>query len=376
MNRIATCYQVSALAVLAASAAPLRAELPPGEYAALKREAQEVLHIEVVKVSRVGELNSDGPQVAYRCQARVTQVDRSASGSRAGSMITFDTWYIVPAARKHFAGPVIPPKMYAGWSGRVYLNSPAPDSAGTADDVDVLRLAAYGRSFEPDRKTQRQKSHGDQARKLFEQMEKRLVRAQTIQLNCRGEDNNVNAGAQGKQQRTLRAKFSIGQGNKVLGEVKHSSWQHELTCVSNGTRMQSTRNRNTKTMDTPRHLRDDLVYGLSRLGLLWTSAKSNRRKPLKNRTTVSSFRLGQREWLKGVKVGSETKLDEFFTRGREVHVVHYQIDFLDEGRSLDTTLYIDVKTMLPVLRTFPTYREEYHFRLNEKISDEKFQLAA
>ena len=154
MKMIPTCWQVSVLAVLAAFVTPVRAELPPGAYTFSKRNAKEVLHLAIIKVSRT---DGDDESGSYRCQARVTKVDRSARGYRKGSRITFDTWHITPAyAAKRFVGPAIPPKMHVGWSGRVFLNPRKLDPQGkVVDDADVLKLAAYGRSFETNRREDR-----------------------------------------------------------------------------------------------------------------------------------------------------------------------------------------------------------------------------
>lgn len=155
MKLMSNCCHALVVSLIAAFAVPVHAELPPGSYETLKKEAKEVLHVDIVKVTRVGDVKSDDPQVTYRCEARVTKVDRSASGYQAGKMIQFDTWYVDPNAKQGFAGPAIPPMMHVGWRGRVFLNPPEPDPDDKAS-ADVLRLAAYGRSFEPERKSVRQ----------------------------------------------------------------------------------------------------------------------------------------------------------------------------------------------------------------------------
>ena len=126
------------------------AELPPGTYETLKKEAKEVLQIEVTKVTRLkGDTENEDSQDNYQCEARVNKVVRSEHGYKPGAKIKFATWWVDPKAGSGFAGPAIPPRIQAGWRGRVYLN---PDEAQQDKaDAGILTLAAYGKSFEVER---------------------------------------------------------------------------------------------------------------------------------------------------------------------------------------------------------------------------------
>lgn len=148
--RTAFCLSPFAVAiVLGMMVSPASAELPPGTYEILKSEAKEVLQLEVTQVTRLGgeEAKQDREQ-RFRCEAKVTGVDRSASEQAVGNTILFETYYIAPDARKGFAGPAIPPKVSVGWTGKIYLNPRAEESA-TQGETTIYELAAYGNSFVP-----------------------------------------------------------------------------------------------------------------------------------------------------------------------------------------------------------------------------------
>jgi hypothetical protein len=116
----------------------VHAELPPGAYAKLKKEAKEVLQLQVVKIQKVRQ---DESVQYFTCDAKVVAVERSAAGYKKGDAIQLETYYVYDRSRG-FTGPLSPPRLPVGWRGRVYLNPPEDD------DSEVLTLAAYGQSFE------------------------------------------------------------------------------------------------------------------------------------------------------------------------------------------------------------------------------------
>jgi len=120
-----------------------RAELPPGAYEELLKDATEVYQLRIEKVDQQPDQKS-GVQ-NFLCTAKIIAVDRSTVGRQAGDTIQFATYFVPPeVSRRGFVGPQSPPLLKAGWEGRVYLNSP---TEGT-----TLQLAAYGRSFVPGEK--------------------------------------------------------------------------------------------------------------------------------------------------------------------------------------------------------------------------------
>jgi len=124
-----------AIAVAAICASTARAELPPGAYESLLKEAQEVVDLKVTKVSPSSP--ADQNMQHFTVDATVTGVERSKAGIKPGDKIQFDSYLVL----RPLAGPMPPPKLQDGWTGKVYLNAPR--------EGNVYDLAAYGRSFVP-----------------------------------------------------------------------------------------------------------------------------------------------------------------------------------------------------------------------------------
>lgn len=118
-----------------------RAEIAPGQYEQLKRDAPEVLGIVVRKVKK---LRQEEFRVTLEVEADVRSVERSKQGLKPGASLTFRSYYVPPEAfQRGFTGPQSPPRLEPGWSGTAYLSDEA--SPGT------LGPAAYGQSFEKKR---------------------------------------------------------------------------------------------------------------------------------------------------------------------------------------------------------------------------------
>jgi hypothetical protein len=117
-----------------------RAELPPGAYEELLRNAEEVLDLRITKVTQTA---TDADNQLYLCDATVLGVERSKSGIKRGDTIQFESYYVPEAVRRRgWGGPKVPPRLSAGQTWRVSLN--ATEEAGKP-----FALAAYGRSFQP-----------------------------------------------------------------------------------------------------------------------------------------------------------------------------------------------------------------------------------
>ncbi len=224
---------------------------------------------------------------------------------------------------------------------------------GTGIGMLVAVLILSGGSLSADEK--------DEAKELFDRVEKKLAEADTIQLTVEGK---LKAG---EESGTVKATFWVAQGNKVRADIsiQGGGKTREGSMISNGTRLKTgSPGQGFEEKDTPKHLRDNLVYTLSRLGFtasLMHPKPRDETKPQKDNIAVSGFRLDKRDRI----------------NGREVHVLHYQFALAGEEKKFDATLYIDVKTLLPVLRTVPAYgnlREEYQYRLNEKVGEGRFDL--
>ena len=120
------------------SLARTRAELPPGAYEELKKNASDVLTVKILKVQ-----TPEGRKGHYRVlfTAKVLEVTRSQSGVEMGQTLRIASYHVTEKARKAgFVGPRIPRLLPVGWEGRVYLNK--------KQDKTDYDIAAYGESFE------------------------------------------------------------------------------------------------------------------------------------------------------------------------------------------------------------------------------------
>jgi hypothetical protein len=127
---------VAWLATLAFAATALAA-LPPGALEKLKAGAQEKLKIKILDVAQTGK----GPKLKVTFTAEVLEVDRSATGLKAGEKITIQSYHWT----KSYAGPPNPPILAKGWVGTAYLNKAKGKAPGSGK---TYSLAAYGDSFE------------------------------------------------------------------------------------------------------------------------------------------------------------------------------------------------------------------------------------
>jgi hypothetical protein len=132
-------YQAfTALCITLLLAGTAAADIDPGQYRQLKRDASEQLRIRIESV----ELAEEGDyQTTYKVVAVVTRAERSGTGLKAGDRVTFES-YTTPRGGG-FVGPPSPMKPRAGWQGRVYLRDKANLEGG-----EGLIIGAYGQSYE------------------------------------------------------------------------------------------------------------------------------------------------------------------------------------------------------------------------------------
>src|SRR5262249_53506083 len=101
-------------------------------------------------------------------------------------------------------------------------------------------------------------SAGDKdAKALFDQMEKKLAEAATIRVTVNGKLKG------GAEEGTIKATLLIAQGNKVRADisVETGGKARKSVMVSNGTKQKSgVPGKPFQDKDTPKHLRDNLVY--------------------------------------------------------------------------------------------------------------------
>jgi hypothetical protein len=141
-RRVRNGSVLAAAVALCAGLVSARAELPPGAYEELKKDASEVLTVKILKV-KTPEGRKGHFLVLFT--AEVLGVTRSKSGVVKGQTITIASYHVTEKARKEgFVGPRIPPLLSAGWEGKVYLNK--------EQEKKAYDIAAYGESFEETRK--------------------------------------------------------------------------------------------------------------------------------------------------------------------------------------------------------------------------------
>jgi hypothetical protein len=143
-KRRVTCGSVALAAAIGLCAALVtaRAELPPGAYEELKKNASEVMTVKILKVQ-----TPEGQKGHFRVvfTAKVLEVMRSKSGVEKGQTVRIASYHVTEKARKEgFVGPRIPALLPVGWEGKVYLNK--------KQDKQAYDIAAYGESFEETRK--------------------------------------------------------------------------------------------------------------------------------------------------------------------------------------------------------------------------------
>jgi hypothetical protein len=142
-SRVTHCSSALTVTIgLCAALVTARAELPPGAYEELKKNASEVMTVKILKVE-----TPEGKEGYFHVffTAQVLEVTRSKSGVEKGQTIRIGSYHVTEKARKEgFVGPRIPPLLPVGWEGKVYLNK--------KQDKKVYDLAAYGESFEETRK--------------------------------------------------------------------------------------------------------------------------------------------------------------------------------------------------------------------------------
>ena len=123
---------------LCAALVTARAELPPGAYEELKKNASEVMTVKILKVQ-----TPEGKKGHFHVffTAKVLEVTRSKSGVEKGQTLRIASYHVTEKARKEgFVGAKIPALLPVGWEGKVYLNK--------NQDKKVYDIAAYGESFE------------------------------------------------------------------------------------------------------------------------------------------------------------------------------------------------------------------------------------
>jgi outer membrane lipoprotein-sorting protein len=202
----------------------------------------------------------------------------------------------------------------------------------------------------------------DKAKDLFDKMEKALTSAKTLETQA---DAKMELGALNA---TLKGTLWLAAGNKlrVQSEVKFGDKEIKSTIVSDGTKLKAEQGPQSKEVDTPKELQEDVAVALARVGLVpaLNALQLNKKEDKRARDTlkVSDLKLGKKEKI----------------NGREAQAIEYQLTVPNEKDPLKATVWVEVKTSLPLQRVITTPKgtitENTTFQVNPKIADDKFQL--
>lgn len=138
LPRLIAIYFVTALCLLLTDSIGY-CELAPGSYEELKKEAVEVLKVEILNV----QTNLLDEKVIFT--AKVIEVKRSKTQLKKGQDIRIHSYHFTTPRK----GAANPPLLAKGWSGIVYLNK-GTGHPGDEDKKNDYCIAAYGHSFEKD----------------------------------------------------------------------------------------------------------------------------------------------------------------------------------------------------------------------------------
>jgi outer membrane lipoprotein-sorting protein len=200
----------------------------------------------------------------------------------------------------------------------------------------------------------------DKAKELFDKMEKKLTTAKTLQVEAEGK---IEAGG---KEGTVKSKLLLAAGNKLWAEigVNFDGKDIEFKSISDGTKTRNEGPQGKEEKDTEKDLRENMGVMLSRLGMSgmsFVARGSKDKQKVSEMLKVSDFKLGKREKIKD----------------HEAQAVDYQLTVAKLDDSIKVTVWIDVKTHLPVRRTMTgkgTITEDVRVQLDPKIDDKKFQL--
>jgi outer membrane lipoprotein-sorting protein len=176
-----------------------------------------------------------------------------------------------------------------------------------------------------------------QAEHLFQRMEETLAEAKT--LECVFEMKSPRSGSVGLF--SMEGTLFLAEENRARLEIHKATKEQpmEQLWVSNGTRwsIQIFDNAQAHVQNTPGDLNHRILTWLARPGLCITQGvpPDVRVADEKDRFPVSSFKLGSRE-----KIGD-----------RETQRLEYHLSIQGQNDSYSITLWLDVKTGLPVKRT-------------------------
>lgn len=215
----------------------------------------------------------------------------------------------------------------------------------------------------------------DGAEALFKKMEGPILAAKSFKTDI---EVSMEA-AKEDAKKGFKGRFLVAKGNKMLLELESTVRDKpgKVLMVSDGVKMGTAMDKDLKTVqDTEKDLGEVALASMSRTGIfaaLFLVVESGKpgmkREPFElNKTfALSDFKMGKKEAV----------------AGREAQAVHYQVKARGAKEPLEVTVWIDVKTRLPLKRMVTakegresmTITETYaNAALDAMIADKEFTV--
>jgi outer membrane lipoprotein-sorting protein len=215
---------------------------------------------------------------------------------------------------------------------------------------------------------------GDDAKKTFRALEKKLVQAKSLHVVA-----DIVAKEKTKEAK-LHISITLAEGNKARMTVKGTADGKDvgMELISNGKSLSMVETASGKgkgkDMDTPDRFSETVATVVSRLGLIGGFRSTVGRKGKDGKAPDVDKLIGVHD----LKMGEAEKVD-----GREAKVIHYEVK-IRNGREEEArvTLWLDAKTLLPLKRLIQVDKDRVQitetyseFKLNPKVDAKTFEVA-
>jgi outer membrane lipoprotein-sorting protein len=215
-------------------------------------------------------------------------------------------------------------------------------------------------------------AQADTAEAQFKKMEQAVLKAKTLQSEI-----TVVGGTEKETFMDMKGRIAIAQGAKMrlelAGEVRKEKDQMKM--VSDGSEMVlDSSKRPGKSQKAQKNLTEIALASIARSGitaaLFFATERSDEKEEAFNIDTVlavSDFKLGKKEAIDG----------------KDAQAIEYKLKVKSNKETMDVTVWVDVKSGLPVKRVASaneggmkfTITETYgKTKLDEKIDDKEFAL--
>ena len=215
-------------------------------------------------------------------------------------------------------------------------------------------------------------AQADSAEAQFKKMEQAVLKAKTLQSEI-----TVSAGAEKESFMDMKGRIAIAQGAKMRleleGEVRKE--KDKMTMVSDGSEMLlNSSKRPGKSQKAEKNLTEVALASIARSGitvaLFFVTERSDEKAEafdIDKMIAVSDFKLGKKEAIDG----------------KDAQAIECKLKVKSNKETMDVTVWVDVKSGLPVKRVATaneggmkfTITETYgKLKLDEKIDDKEFAL--